>query len=91
MISSLIARPTQRVALTYESNWSIYALRMSPSLQPDELFYVFFRLRKSDPAILAGGVRSLELYVESAYSRVTKVAVREQRTFGAAASAIFKR
>lgn len=91
MINALIDKPTLRVSLTYESNWSIFALRMSPALAADELFYVFFRLRRSDPVALSDRLRSLELYVESAYARATKVAVREHRPFGAAVSAIFKK
>lgn len=91
LIGNLIAKPTNRVGLTYEKNWSLYALKMVPPLQPGEIFYTFFRLRRSEPAELKNGVKLLELYVESAYSRLTRVALRENRPFGSAALAAHKK
>lgn len=91
LIGKLIARPTSRVGLTYEKNWSLYALKMTPPLGPGELFYTFFRLRRAEPAELEDGVKRIELYVESAYSRLNRVPLRESRTFGSAALASHKK
>ena len=91
LIGNLIAKPTSRVGLTYEKNWSVYALTMTPTLAPGDLFYTFFRLRRSEPAELGNGVKRLELYVESAYSRRNRVPLREIRTFGSAAMASHKK
>jgi hypothetical protein len=91
MIRGLVAKPTSRVSLTFENNWSIYALSMTPPLQTGELFYVFFRIRRSDPSELANGDKAVELYVESAYARSRLVSLREHKPFGAAVLAAHKK
>ena len=90
MIHALFSKPTSAVGLTYEDNWSIYSLQMQPPMEPGKTFYIFFRLRKSDPP-LADGNCALELYVESAYARSTPVHIRQRMTFGAAALAAHKK
>ncbi|MEQ1902081.1 MAG: hypothetical protein ABL866_15280 [Devosia sp.] len=89
MIGGLIAKPTSPVARTHESNWTIFALQMQPALAPGEIFYVFFRLKAAAghlAAKFAGGVVALELYVESAYARTSKVRTGERKPFGALAA-----
>lgn len=82
MFRALIERPVETVYLTYEDNCSIYRLEMPHSLMDGEIYYAFFRVRKASNLPQQLDLHRLDLFVESAYPRKTRVAVKARMPFG---------
>lgn len=81
MMQGLFTKPTTTVLRTSrEKNWTFFCLKMTPSLAPGSRYYVFMRLRSQLSE--QPGVHWLDLWVESAYSRIEKVPTDRAWPFG---------
>jgi hypothetical protein len=81
MIDGLFVRPTSRVSLTVEDNWTIFHL-YSPAEHPGaDRYCAFFRLRQSG-VLLGKGKLPMDMYVESGYARMNPVKVLRHLPFG---------
>ena len=90
MFKALMERPVETVCLTYEDNWSIYRLQMPSSLRDGEIYYAFFRLKRDRFASTVTDTHRLDLYVESAYPRTTRVAIQARMPFGRVAERLIQ-
>lgn len=80
MMQGLCANPTETIFLTPEANWTIYRLSMPSKLLPNEIFWIFFRLKKEAEA--NGLPTEIDLYVESAYPRLNRPTFKRKSMFG---------
>lgn len=82
MVANMLHTPTVKVGLTGEGNWSQYCLYMNPPLPNGKLYYVFFRLYRTN-AKVRGTAIPIDMHIESAYARKAVGTVR-QAPFGRA-------
>lgn len=78
IIEDLINKPTSKIALTYENNCYVYKMDMPDGLNKGEKYCIFFHLK----LIEMGNPIRLKMYIESAYTRSSKVAVKQILSFG---------
>ena len=90
LIGGLFTKPTTSVGLTYESNWSIFRLEMTPPLRQGHRYYAFFRVKCSDGEPGRTSPYRLDLYVESAYERDRAIHVTSHFPFGKVAERVAK-
>jgi hypothetical protein len=82
LMGTLFEKPTSKVSLTYDKNWTIFELYQPPERGGQQRYCAFFRVKNSamqpeDPIL-----HFLEVYVESAYVRTNMVKIRRSCTFG---------
>jgi len=82
MMSGLLAKPTSRVSLTHENNWTTFQLYLPPEGKRQHRYCAFFRVKNSlhQPSDLA--LHFLDMHVESGYIRENIVSTVRACTFG---------
>lgn len=84
VFANLLVKPTTRVAMTHEKNYTIFKLYAVVGAQ-QETYRMFFNVKPGKPALLADGSHQLDVFVESAYLKENRVGIRRHLPFGNAA------
>lgn len=66
-------------------DWYTFFPSMEPALMEGHKYYIFFGMRRSDPRAPIAAPYRLDLFVESAYQRSTRVEMKIRWPFGKAA------
>lgn len=82
VIGTLFSKPTVRVGITHQHNCHLFQISPAVSLPIGMRYAIFFSLRRSKNDEPSELTRKLDLYVESAYARSTRVNVKRNMPFG---------
>lgn len=82
MMGNLFLKPTSRVSLTMEANWTTYQLYLPHEGGTQQRYCAFFRIRNSSVQPVDGSYHSLDMHVESAYVRSNMVKTERHCPFG---------
>jgi len=82
MIRGLFEKPTSKVSLTHERNWTTYSLYQPLGGGGQNRYCAFFRIRNAALQTEDQGPHSLDMYVESAYVRTDMVRTLRSCPFG---------
>ncbi len=82
MINGLFAKPTTKVSLTHDFNWTVFQLYLSPEGGGQNRYCAFFRVKNSTIQPEDGNLHFLDMHIESAYIRTNMVETRRSCPFG---------
>lgn len=82
MMNGLFEKPTTRVALTHDKNWTTFQLYLPPQGETQHRYCAFFRVKNSVAQPEDGGMHFLDMHVESAYVRTNMVQTVRACPFG---------
>ncbi|WP_187971252.1 hypothetical protein [Aquibium microcysteis] len=82
MIRGLFEKPTSKVSLTRERNWTTFTFYEHSEGGGQHRYCAFFRIRNSARQLEDPSLHSLEMYVESAYVRSDMVRTLRSCPFG---------
>lgn len=82
-IEGLFAKPTTAIQMTPEANGYVFSWKMTHPLLQGEKYYFFVRVRLSDGFMIEETPHKIDLFVESAYARITEpFKVKDRPMFG---------
>lgn len=81
LMDHFLHKPGSSIAQTERHNWSTFVTALPVPLSAGEKYFIFMTIRPAPPAADPTGGR-IDLFIESAYPRTTRVKVFEQKPFG---------
>lgn len=82
MMAGLFAKPTSRVALTHDANWTTFQLYAPAEGGAQQRYCAFFRVKNSANQPEDQNLHFLDMHVESAYVRTNMVQTVRSCPFG---------
>lgn len=82
MMGALFDKPTSKVSLTYDRNWTTFQLYLPPHGGEQHRYCAFFRVKNSAEQPEDPSLHFLDMHVESAYVRTNMVQTVRSCPFG---------